>query len=124
MITMRTTVTGIAELNKKLAKLADPATAQREMKLALLAGAKPIADRAQQLAPVLTGRLKRSIEIREIDADVQVRAAMPYAHLAEFGHRGGAKGRPFMRPGYYETKDEAIRIVRDHMAAAVAREAR
>lgn len=124
MIGMRANVSGVAELQRKLAKLADGNTAKEEMRQALLAGAVPIKDRAQKLAPVLTGRLKRSIDITERDADVLVRAGMPYAHLAEFGHKGGAKGRPFMRPAFYESKDEAIRIVRDRMAAAVEREAR
>lgn len=121
---IRGEITGVAELQRKLAKLADPALARQEMKDALRAAAEPIKERAKRLAPVLTGRLQRSIEIRDIDEDVMVRAAAPYAHLAEYGHKGGAKGRPFMRPAFFETKDEAVRIVQQRLAAVIEREAR
>jgi HK97 gp10 family phage protein len=124
MAEIKTQVQGVKELQKQLRKLGGRDLSDTEMKSAMLAAAKPIKERAKSLVPVKTGLLKRSIDVRERMGDVEIGAFAPHAWLVEFGHSGGAQGNPYMRPAYYEIRHEAIRIVRDHMAAAVAREAR
>lgn len=101
---------------------------------AVRAGATVIAARARQLAPVLTGRLRRSIKVRTRvrrgEGRGYVVAAAPHAHLVELGTRPhkikrkvrhpGAKPHPFLRPAIDETANDALQRLAEVLAAAVA----
>jgi HK97 gp10 family phage protein len=60
-----------------------------------------IRDKARQLAPVLTGRLRDSIEVVAVSGArspmAVVQATAPYAWAVEFGAPAPRAPRPFMR---------------------------
>lgn len=101
------TVTRKGLLDRKIAKL------DNAQKLGLLEGGMLVAQRAQQKAPVLTGRLKRSLHPtipHQVSIGVQqteVGTNVEYAKFPEFGtiHQ---KEQPYLRPALAEsTKDVA-----------------
>lgn len=90
----------------KLRRLA-PDT-DREVAKAVATGAEEVAQAAKQLAPVSSGRLRRSIgwqmDPSRINIVATVSAEEYYARWVEFGTKGGALGpqmaQPFMFPAY------------------------
>jgi HK97 gp10 family phage protein len=69
--------------------------------------AELVADRARKRAPVLSGRLKASIEVRPTDnpLDFRVVADVPYASFVEFGS-SGRPANPFLRRALAESADD------------------
>lgn len=79
------------------------------------AGAAPVMNRAMELAPVKTGNLRRSIHIETTQkTPVRVVASVgphvDYAIFLEYGTRR-MHARPFLRPAFEETKDEAYQAM-------------
>jgi len=93
-------------LFSKLRRLA-PDT-DREVAKAVAKGAEEVAATAQQLAPVATGELRRSIgwqmDTSRVNIVAEISADAFYARWVEFGTKGGLFGsqpaRPFMFPAY------------------------
>lgn len=89
------------------------------------AGMLPIVNRAQQLAPYLTGDLRDSIHVEpSAESDYQHAIALggtnlAYAARQEFGFDGPDSlgrvyhdpGRPYLRPAFDEMENEARRSV-------------
>jgi HK97 gp10 family phage protein len=115
-------IEGVEELRQILKRL-PPAMGGEALKEAALEAMEPVLDKARQMVPVKSGRLRRSlgIQIRNQSAayiDVRVGANLeralgetgPHAHLVEFGSgpRYDKDGRfvgvmpaePFMRPAW------------------------
>ncbi len=58
---------------------------------------------AKRRVPVVTGRLKKSIQVKYSKDKLAafVRAVAPYSHLVEFGSaKTGANPKPFLQPAY------------------------
>jgi hypothetical protein len=91
------------------------ATLQPRTEEGLKVAAEAVAERAREKAPVLTGRLRDSIHVEEVDngysvvADAEDDQGRPYAVYVEYGgHTGpGAIGAPhaFMTPAMEESRD-------------------
>lgn len=137
MIEMR--IEGLAELRANLLKL--PKDIQgRPLRSAVSAAAKVVQDRAKQLAPEKTGRLKRAIyrtRSRSESSRVQethivgVRAGKRhqkknrdayYWRFLEFG-TSHQRARPYMRPAFDSTRQQQLETLRDRLAKAIARAA-
>jgi HK97 gp10 family phage protein len=101
---------GLEQLARMLAKLSDPDFARSAMSDAIFGGAKTIQERAKQLAPVDSGKLKDNIVVKKFGHDYAVIADSPHAHLQEFGTVNHS-AKPFMRPGYDEEKTKIIAYV-------------
>lgn len=69
-----------------------------------------VAKRARILAPVRTGKLKRSIHWEVTKGKVEIIADTPYAYFVETGE-GRGPAQPFLRPALHGTKDEIARIM-------------
>jgi len=111
----RIIIEGLDDLAAALRNLFPPSKANGIMRKVLTARARPIADRAEQMAPRRTGQLQRSITVssklskrqrslhKKVDpADVEVFAgAGPVAQssLTEYGTSHIAP-HPFMRPAW------------------------
>lgn len=74
---------------------------------ALRAGATVISNRAKELAPVLTGNLRRSIAVTDGDGEfVHIGTDVEYAIYQEFGTSKMA-AQPFLRPAFDEMFGQA-----------------
>lgn len=81
--------------------------------------AHEVKDRAKANIKNRTGRLRRSVRVRETkDGEFRVVASAPHAHLVEFGHvQENKKGKiighvpphPFLRPARDEVINELLR---------------
>lgn len=80
--------------------------------------ATPMLAAAKQSVPVRTGRLKKSLvkRVRRVGGVVVGKIGIKprtygnrILHLVEFG-TSKMKAHPFLRPAYYQTRDEAKRI--------------
>lgn len=135
-MTMRTEITGLAELAKALRDLPQSVQA-KALRNAVSAGAEVIRAEAARRAPVYAGKvgkghpapgtLKASIYKASMPDEstatrevwkVDVRRRAYYAHMVE---RGTVKmsPRPFMRPAWDSKKDEALDVIRTRIAQAV-----
>ena len=99
----------------------------------LLRAGNVVADRAKQLAPVDTGRLRDSIgvstiapkemsfSIRHDDVRVFIGPAADvwYAPYVEFG-TWKHEGHPFMRPAMDQTRDDVARVIAHGLWATIA----
>jgi HK97 gp10 family phage protein len=84
-MTSEVNIKGMAELDKLLAELPDKLQ-RNVMRSALRAGAQVIKQRAQELAPVHTGKLRDSIRV-----SVRIKAGVPVATVKAGGNaKGGA----------------------------------
>ena len=89
--------------------------------------AQPVLEKAQQFAPIKTGKLKAAIKkgrvskrkngVYTIKIGTQGKTDAFYAPFVEFGHGGPhpAPPHPFMRPAYDETKEQAYGIIRTRL---------
>lgn len=136
------TITGVKEIDRALAQL-PPKVAKKVIRQAIRQALKPVAQRAKLLAPRgETGQLKRAIKVRamprrrgRIGLEVRVgegdfKGETFYAAFVEYGTSKMDK-KPFMRPAFDQTKDEArneaIRLIRagiEREAAALGRSGR
>lgn len=118
------------------------AAAQRGLKDGVVEGAALIEQRAKELVPVDTGRLRDAIhtEVMTDEPEIQVLAVAavveadndwgidpPYARRIEFGFVGvdrlgrhyNQAAQPYMRPAHDEMKDQAIAAIRDSVLSEV-----
>jgi HK97 gp10 family phage protein len=130
MVQIVAVMTGFERLNKKLKLLTGPQAKEAIRKASRLA-AKPVADAIKQLAPVESGRLKRSIRVRSIrrsrvrigsrvttsKLDSVYQGKTFYAAFIEFGRKTGKrksenrreiKAKPFMKPAAEKSKRKAL----------------
>jgi len=137
-------VEGLAELQVALRELPD-ATARNVLRRVAKSVLQPIAQRAQSLAPVEVGRLRRSIVVsdkltrrqksqfqRDDPNDVIMfvgAGALAQAHMMEFGTTD-ISPRPFLRPAWDGGKDKVLQSIKDQLwieiqkaAARLARKA-
>lgn len=74
----------------------------------IIAAGKVLEAKAKQLAPVKTGKLKRSIEItRESKTKIRVGSDLDYSLAQEFGSVASGRvipARPYMRPSLKESR--------------------
>lgn len=124
------TISGAAELERALRTLG-PRVAGNVSGRALRAMAKPIVQRARELVPVDTGRLKKSITTklhrmrggqRTIDIGFK-RPTSRRAHLTEYGTAHSA-ARPFMRPALDENAARALTEMGRVLGEAIENEAK
>ena len=122
---------------------------RRGMKDALMKAATPMVKKTREGAPVRTGALKKSIGKKGKTypktqtayvvvgprSNFELNGERPawYAHLVEFGHdlvfssadgkrqAGFVAPRPFMRPAFEATKDQAFRIYGEELGNAIHR---
>jgi len=103
---------------------------------ALRAAARPMLVAAKAKVPVDTGRLKKSLRLRALKQrrgifGVQVRTGTRaelgmwigdktgyYPASVEWGH-GSVPARPYLRPAFDETRDEALRILKAYLRRAI-----
>ena len=124
MADLEFTVTGLAELSKKLKEMPIK-LAKNGLRAAVNAGAEVIRKDAVTRVPVLTGRLKKAIykkQIRELSNNVQqtffvgARNGKKYkkadkdAYYWRFLEFGTSKlpARPFLRPAFDTKKSQAV----------------
>lgn len=122
------TIEGLADLQHALEEL-PKATGTNVLKRVLLAAAEPIAHMAESLAPVKTGRLKRSFtagtrltsrqksqHVKESKVEIFAGAgALVEAITSEFGTVKQAP-RPFMRPAWDSNKNRALNDIKNDLA--------
>jgi len=83
------------------------------LQVALRKGSEILRNKAKQLAPEDTGKLKRMItEMPVKDLTVDVVSLADYSEHVEFGNNRYS-GTPFMRPAMNESKSEIIRQFKD-----------
>lgn len=130
---------GDKKLIRKLKRM-EPAVQKRIMRKALRAGARPVRDESRRRAPILTGRLKKSIKIRalkrsrnklgvlvqtgtraELGIDPDDRYYYP-AHV-ELGH-GSVPAIPYLRGALDSKAQEALRIIQREAWNGISAEAR
>jgi HK97 gp10 family phage protein len=134
-------IEGLKELDEALKELPKKATARAVIRRAFLKAVAPVEAQAKALAPRRTGRLAESIvfgtklskrqrRLHRSESDVEFfvgPAALPHAHLQEFGTRHHPP-RPFMRPAWDTNKMQALNTVagflRDEIEKTRARIAR
>lgn len=123
---------GFVELTDDFAAMAariasDGAGGASVLEAILNEAAQPVLEKAQQFAPVKTGKLKAAIKAGKvkrrkdgaytIKIGTQGKTDAYYAPFVEFGHGGPhpAPPHPFMRPAYDATKEQAYGIIRDRL---------
>lgn len=101
-------VDGLKELRKALRDLGDKEL-PKEMRLVNKAGADKVRDTARDMAPVHSGKLKKSIGSLAGQTSAKVKAGtaarVPYAGAVIFGHRPRPQG------GYTEPNNFLIRAL-------------
>lgn len=121
-------IEGLSDLQNALDEL-PKATSTNVLKRALLKAAEPIASAAESLAPVRTGRLRRSFVAgtslsrrqksqHHKESKVEIFAgagALVQAITSEFG-TAKQSARPFMRPAWDSSKKPALDSIRDDIA--------
>lgn len=127
---------GDKQLVKDLAKF-DQKNQRRIARAALKKGAAPTLDLARQLVPVDRGKLKAALAIKpargkrnrigvEINTGTREQLEIEpddkfyYPSVVEYGSRN-MPAKPFMRPAFDRTKDEALTIVGDEMGKNIVR---
>lgn len=108
-------VTGLADLTKALAEI-DSESKRNIIPATLREIAKPVLERAKQLVPVRTGKLRDSLRMstggpkKSGEARINILAnsrKTPYWHQVEFGNVHQA-AQPFLRPALVEQAPELI----------------
>lgn len=128
---------GFDRLDRQLARIAKPTTEAK--RAALKAGAEIVADEMRRLAPVRSGTLRDSINVRVIGMgaaakQVDVRGTTVligprqggkkdpfYAHMVEFGTVRAA-AHPFMRPAWDAKRDDAEKVVASSLTDAMLKD--
>ena len=115
-------IRGMTDLQRKLDALPEAVTAKLKKKIR--EGAFDIAEQAHFAAPVVSGELRRSIDIvvRNQGFDVYVVANAPHAHLVEFGTVKSA-ARPFFYPAYKLQRPRVVRSVKTELRRVLRAEA-
>ena len=86
--------------------------------------AKEMAAEAQRLAPVKTGRLRESIQVRKLSETAwEVSVEAPYAAFVEYGTSRAAP-RPFFRPAYEKVAARYTDLAAKELNAAIDRACR
>ncbi|WP_286209550.1 HK97-gp10 family putative phage morphogenesis protein [Dubosiella newyorkensis] len=98
-------ISGLNEMQRKLIKAADPAKITR----AVAQNTSEMQERAQDLCPVDTGTLKRSIglEMRDGGKTGAVFATAHYSEYVELGTRF-MKAQPYMEPAFNAQKERFL----------------
>lgn len=134
-------VEGLRELETALKEL-PRATAKNVMKRVLMQAGQPVADKAEAAAPVLSGRLQKSIGIGSrltrrqkasspkqsaVEVYIGVGQSLPQGVFQEFGTSRNAP-QPFMRPAWdalgMQVLDDIKRLTWVEIEKAAARLAR
>lgn len=111
-------VTGSAELRRALERL-DGREREIAQERALRAAANMVAAQAKVYAPFVTGFLRNSIQVDEVDATHAVIAPhTDYALFVEFGTSRRAP-KPYMRPAISQHETEIVRLIEQHIVAFV-----
>jgi len=117
-------ITGLAELEKALLELAQPA-ARRALRKGMRRGAMVIRNDARNRVRIARGKLRRAIRSRERSDDqgwIRIAVEVPRsAFYGKFGEYGTSKmaAWPFMRPAAESKTEEAVEAMRDAIAEAV-----
>jgi HK97 gp10 family phage protein len=126
----------MSDLHRNLAAL-EPAVRRKVLGGALKKAAEPIRAAAERNAPVLTGKLRDNIVVRlerqgrfakmgvagrSALARVGFTKAASHGTLQERGTKHHA-AQPFLRPAFDAEKDNAVRIARQEIGAALERQA-
>ncbi len=132
---------GDKALQRKLDALPNK-LAKKVMRQALREGARPVLASAKANAPVLTGRMKKSLKLRAMKArrgnfgvvimtgtreqlgiDPKDKSYYPFA--VEFGFkRHNVPAHPFIRPALDDNREKSTRIIARLIGAGVLREAK
>lgn len=119
-------VEGLKELEKALKEL-PRATAKNVMKRVLIQAGQPVADQAEGLAPVNTGKLQKSIDIgvkltrrqkssspkqSAVEVYIGVGRSLPQGVFQEFGTAKNPP-QPFMRPAWDGNKLGVLEKIKD-----------
>lgn len=123
---MPVTIHGLDELLASMEAL--PYSMQKNIIVrALRKGAEPIRERAEELAPFLTGTLKESMMITVSDqtADGATAKIGPsrkgfYGQFEEFG-TARQRAEPFLRPAFDEKVKEAMQLAGEELASQIER---
>ena len=110
-------VAGAEELKAKLEKLDSELKRKISEKLAEIGSL--IEQRARELAPVKTGRLRASIYSQLIDWTLNIGAKAPYARYVEFGTRW-IRPRHFLLNAIRENLAKIESILREAVFSAVS----
>lgn len=107
------------------------AVGQRVLMTAMKAGALVVRNRVVPIAPFLAGVYRDSIGIdpRPAQLAVAIGTDLPYGPRLEYGFVGtdslgrhyNQAARPHFRPGFGQSKDEIVTIVRDAIRAQIRR---
>ena len=123
---------GFAELTNDLADMA-ARLSDSVVRGVLNEAAQPVLEKAQQFAPVKTGKLRAAIKkgrvtkrkdgTYTIKIGTQGKTDAYYAPFVEFGHGGPhpAGPHPFLRPAYDTTKDQAYAIIRARLEQEITK---
>ena len=108
-------IEGLAELQAKIGEIMSRTTGQ-EAKRVFMKGAIILRDRARELAPVKTGRLRSAIfaaygkpTSQDVLVGVSYRIA-PHAHLVEYGTKWAAP-HPYMRPAVSQARTAVVQTI-------------
>lgn len=119
-------VEGLKELETALKEL-PRATAKNVMKRVLIQAGQPVADQAESLAPVKTGKLQRAIDIGSrltrrqkssnpkqsaVEVYIGVGRSLPQGVFQEFGTSHNAP-QPFMRPAWDALGNTVLQSIKD-----------
>lgn len=131
-------VEGLDALKTALRELPD-ATARNVLRRVAKQVLQPVADRAESLAPIQVGRLKRSIVVsdklsrrqksqfqRTDPNDVMMHVgagALAQAHMMEFGTQD-ITPRPFLRPAWDSQKDAVLEEIKAKLWAEIEKAAK
>jgi len=116
-VEIRLEVVGVKELKSKLEKLNSKLKVKVNEKLAEIENL--IEERAKQLAPVRTGRLRASIYSRLADWILIIGAKAPYARYIEFGTRW-IRPRHFLLGAMQENLSKIENTIRQAVFSAVS----
>lgn len=102
---LKCSIDGLDKMAKKLIKATDPSKIRR----VVAQNTSEMQSRAQDLCPVDTGTLKRSIMLELEDGGMTgvVKATAHYAEYVELGTRP-MKAQPYMKPAFDAQKDQFI----------------
>ena len=112
-------ITGDTEVARFLSKCGDRVQGSH-LENACKAGALLLQNRMKELAPVLTGTLRRSIHTESTgggsSVEISVGTNVPYAKRLEFGFSGtdslgrtyNQPARPYMRPAMEQTRTQVV----------------
>lgn len=131
MVAITVKVEGVSELLDGLEEL-PKATEKNVLQRALLNAADPIIRAAERLAPVFTGRLRKSVssgtrlsrrqkQLHNKESEVEVYVgpeALVQAITQEFGTVNN-RPQPFMRPAWERNKHETLNSIKDELTIEI-----